>query len=139
MSLSNADVHAFTSALKGVVMEGVEAALPSSSSAAPVGRVMKLLLLHLRFACGVAGDRDIPTIWEAVDRRKASTEGLATLNKKFMRGLPYCCRVFGGREYLSTPPPLLEFVKKVLLWNPYLDLYLSRGGIHSMAHAPANG
>ena len=51
MSLSNADVHAFTSALKGVVMEGVEAALPSSSSAAPVGRVMKLLLLHLRFAC----------------------------------------------------------------------------------------
>ena len=105
MSLSDADIHDFTSALQGVVMEWVEAALPSSSLAAPVGRVVTLLILHLRFACGVAGDGDMPPIWEAVDRRKCSTEGLATLNQTFMRGLRYCCRVFQGREHLSTPHP----------------------------------
>ena len=48
-------------------------------------------------------------------------EGLATLNYALMRGLPSCCRIFGGRAHFSASTPLLAFVKHVSLMNPSLD------------------
>ena len=83
-------VHTFASALQGVVAVGVGAALPSPSPSAPLGRVAVISLLHLRFACGVAGDSDLPPIWEEVARTKGRIEGLATLNQTLLRGILSC-------------------------------------------------
>ena len=71
-----------------------------------------LLLLHLCFACGVAGDRYLPTIWEAVVWRKVSTEGLTTLNQNPLRGVPSYYRDFWVRAHFSASLTLLELVKK---------------------------
>ena len=66
LGLSDAHLQAFTAALQGVVTAGVVSSLPSPSPAAPGGRVDRLSFLHLRFACGVAGDSDLPPIWDVV-------------------------------------------------------------------------
>ena len=91
-----ATVHAFASALQGVVAAGVGESLPSPSSSATLGRVTALLLLHLRFVCGVAGDSGLPPIWEEVARAKGRIEVIGTLNQTLLRGLPSCQRDFGG-------------------------------------------
>ena len=62
LGISAATVHSFVSAMQVVVLEGVVASLTSPSPAAPAGRVVALLLLHLRFACGVAGDEYLSPI-----------------------------------------------------------------------------
>ena len=66
LDLSDANLQAFTAALQGVVTAGVVSDLPSPLPAAPGGKVACLSLLHLPFACGMAGDSDLPPIWEAV-------------------------------------------------------------------------
>ena len=96
LSLPDAAVHAFADALQGVVVAVVVSSIPSPSLAALAGRVATLSLLYLRFACGVSVDGDLPPIWEVVARLKGRVEGLATLNQTLMRGLPSCCRLFGG-------------------------------------------
>ena len=88
----------------------------------------RLSVLHLRFACGVAGDNDLPPLWEAVALGRGKTEGLANLNQALMRGLPSCRRVFGGRAHFSASLPLLALVKNVLLMNPSLDPACAGGG-----------
>ena len=45
-----------------------------------------------------------------------------------MRGIPYCHRVFGRRDHFGASLPLLELVKTVSLWNPYLDPACDGGG-----------
>ena len=73
LGLSDAAIHAFTDAMQKVVAAGMVVGIPYPSQAAPVGRVTTIALLHLRFSCGVAGDGDLPPVWEAVDRGKGST------------------------------------------------------------------
>ena len=70
LGLSDDTVHAFAAALQGMVTAGVGEALPYPSPSAPSGRVAKILLFHLCFACRVAGDLDFPPIWEKVARTK---------------------------------------------------------------------
>ena len=77
-----------------------------------------LLLLHLRFACGVAGDTDLPLIWEEEYRAKGRTKNLTTLKHTLLRGIPSCWRVFGGRAHFSAFLLLLAFIKNVSLMNP---------------------
>ena len=60
LGLLNATLQAYVAALQGVVTAGVVLALPSPSTAAPVGKVARLSLLHLLFACGLVGDSDLP-------------------------------------------------------------------------------
>ena len=103
LGLSDATLQALAAAMQSVVMAGVVSALPSPSPAALGAKVSRLSLLHLRFACGVAGDDDLPPLWEAVALEWGKTEGLATLNQALMRGLPSCRRVFGGGR-TSAPP-----------------------------------
>ena len=79
LGISDAADHAFAAALQGVVAAVLGAALPFTSPATPSGRVEVLLLLHLRSACGVAGDADLPTIWEELARVKGRMEGPTTL------------------------------------------------------------
>ena len=88
--------------MQSEVTAGVVTALPSPLPAAPGGEVARLSFLHLHFACGVAGDYDLPPLWEAVALGRGKTEGLATLNQALMRGLPSCRRVFGGRAHFSA-------------------------------------
>ena len=95
--------------------------LPSPSLAVTSGRVAALSLLHLRFAWGVIGDADLPTVWEEVVLVKGLTEGPTTLNQALLRGILYCQRVFGGREQFSASLPLLEFVNILYLTNTYLE------------------
>ena len=128
LGLSDATLQAFAAAMQSVVTAGVVAALPSPSPAAPGSKVARLSLLHLRFACGVAGDDDLPPLWEAVALGRGKTEGLATLNQALMRGLPSCRRVFGGRAHFSASLPLLALVKNVSLMNPSLDPACAVGG-----------
>ena len=66
LGLSDATLQAFAAALQGVVTARLFSALPCPSPAAPGGKVAPLSLLHLCFACGVAGDSDLPPLWEAV-------------------------------------------------------------------------
>ena len=120
LGLSDSALHYFTAALQGVVVAGVSAVVPSPAPSGPAGKVATLPLLHLRFACGVTVDGDLPTIWEAVYREKGRMDGLATLNQALMRGLTSCRRVFRGRANFSASLPLLAFVKNVSLRNPYL-------------------
>ena len=121
LGVSAATVHAFVDVLQGVVVVGVGAALPAPSPAAPSRRFAALLLLHLRFSYGMAGDTYLPPIWEEVSRMKRRMEGLATLKKTLLRGIPSCRRVFGGRVHFSASLPLLSFIKNVSLMNPSLD------------------
>ena len=88
LGLSDSYLHAFTAALQGVLEAGVIAEVPSPSPSSPMGKVMTLSLLHLHFVCGVAMDRDLPPIWEAVERGKGRMEGIATLNQVLIQGLP---------------------------------------------------
>ena len=62
-----------------VVTAGMVSALPSPSPAASVVKVTNIYLPHIRFACGVVGDSDLPPIWDAVVQGRSKTEGLATL------------------------------------------------------------
>ena len=62
LGLLDETVHAFTSALQGVMAAGVGAALPSPSPSATSGRVAALSIIHLCFECGVEGDLDLPPI-----------------------------------------------------------------------------
>ena len=62
LSLLDATLQAFAAALQGVVTAGVVSALPSPLSGAPGGNVARHSLLHLRFACGVAGHSDLPPL-----------------------------------------------------------------------------
>ena len=84
LGLPDATLQAFTAALQGVVTAGVVSALLSPSPAAPGGKMARLSLLHLRFAYGVAGDSDLPPLWEVVALGRGKTEGLATLNQALM-------------------------------------------------------
>ena len=59
----------------GVVLE-----LHFPSPAASLVKVAHIYLPHIRFACGVVGDSDLPPIWDAVVQGRSKTEGLATLN-----------------------------------------------------------
>ena len=122
LGLPDSALHAFATALQGVVAAGVSAALPSPAPSVPTGKVATLSLLHPPFAYGVAMDVDLPPIWESVARIIGKTDGLATLNQALMRGLTSCCRIFGGRARFSASLPLLVFVKKLSLLNPSLDL-----------------
>ena len=112
LGLSDSALHAFALALQGGVAAGVSAEVPPPFLSIPTGKVATLSLLHLRFACGVAADGDLPTIWEAVTRGKGSMEGLATLNQALIQGMPSCCQVFRGRDHFRASLPLLTFVKK---------------------------
>ena len=62
LGLSESIIHAFVAALQGLLVVGVVAALPSPYPAAPEGKFATLSLLHLRFACRVEGDTDLPLI-----------------------------------------------------------------------------
>ena len=124
--LSDATIHAFTYALKGLVAAGVVEALPFLFLDAPIGKVVTHSLLHPYFFFRVSEDGGLTPIWEATARRNGRTEGLETLNQTLMRGLPYCCWVFGGRVHISASIPLMSLFKTVLLWKP--SLYLSCAG-----------
>ena len=80
LGIYDATVHAFAAALQVVVAVILGADLPASFPASPSGKFATLLLPRLRFTCGVAGDGDLPPIWEEVARVKGPTEGLSTLN-----------------------------------------------------------
>ena len=120
LGISGATFHAFAAALQGVVAVGVKSVLPSPSPTASAGRVSSLLLLHLRFACGVTGNTDLPHIWDEVAQLKGSTEGLATLSQAILRGLLSCWRFFWRRAHFSASLPLLEFLNNLSLMNPSL-------------------
>ena len=139
LGLSDATLQAFTAAMQGVVTAGVVSALPSPSPAAPGGKVARLSLLHLRFACRVAGDDGIPPLLEAVALGQGKTEGLAILNQALMRGLTSCRRVFGRRAHFSASLPLLAFIKIVSLRNPSLNPASPGGGVHSLAYSTGYG
>ena len=130
LGLSDSAFHAFAAALQGVLLAGVSAAVPSPSLYTPTGKVAPLTLLHIHFVCGVAVDGYPPNIWEAVTQGKGSMEGISTLNRDLMWGLPYCFWVFGGRGHFSASLPLIVFVKNVILLNPSLDPDCTWGGSH---------
>ena len=105
ISLFDTTVHSFADALQGVVAVGVVEYPPYL--AAPERRVATILILHLRFDFGVAGNGDMSPIREEVLRGKGRTEGLETINQTVMRRLTFCCWVFGGGgalQCLSHPP-----------------------------------
>ena len=66
LGLSGSALHAFASALQGVVAAGVSAAVPSPAPSAPTGKVVTPYILNLWFACGVVVDGKRLPIWEAV-------------------------------------------------------------------------
>ena len=119
-TLLDTTLQAFEATLQGVVTAGVVLSLSYPSPAAPVGKIAHLSLLHLRFACGVAGDSYLLPIRDAVAQGKGKTEGMFTLNQALMRGMPSCQRVFGGRAHFSASLPLLDLVNNVSLMDPYL-------------------
>ena len=80
LGLSNATILAFVTALQGVVEAGVVSYLPFPYPATPVGNVAHIYLPHIHFTCGVAGDSNLPPIWDAVVQGRGKMEGLATLN-----------------------------------------------------------
>ena len=94
---------------------GVVAEIPSPPPAAPAEKDAMLLLMHIFFACVEERDGDLPPIWEAVVKGNGKTEGLATLNQALMRGLPACCRVFGGRAHFSASLTLMSLIKSASL------------------------
>ena len=102
-------------------------------------KVARLSLLHLRFACGVAGDSELPPIWDAIVQGRGNTEGLATLKQTLMRGLPSFQQIFWGRAHFSAYLPLLAFVRSVLLMKPSLEPACARGGIHAVADKAGHG
>ena len=64
LGIYDATVHAFVATLQGVATAGVVAYLPSPSLAASAGRISSLLLLHLRFTCGVVVSLQLRTARE---------------------------------------------------------------------------
>ena len=95
--LLDTTIQAFESALQRVV-----AALPFPSPLSPMVKISVLSLLHLCFACRVAGYGNLTPIWEAVARGKGRTEGLDTLNQDLTRVLLSCHWVFEGRAHFSA-------------------------------------
>ena len=108
--------------------EGVVAELPSPSPVTPAGKVATLSFLQLCFACRVAGDGNLPPIWEALAREEGKMEGLTTLNQALVRSLPSFQRVFRGRAHFSASLPLLALVKNFCIWNPSLEPACAGGG-----------
>ena len=94
LGMSDSALRAFAAALQGVVEAGVSAEVASPALSSSKGRFTKLSLLHLRFACRVAMDGDLPPIWEAVAQGKGRMEGIATLNQALMSWMSSCCWVF---------------------------------------------
>ena len=94
LGLSYSAIHSFAAALQGVVADGVSVAVPSPDPSTPMGKVVTLSLLHLRFTCRVAVEGDLPTIWGEVALQKGRVDRPANLNQALMRGLPSCFRVF---------------------------------------------
>ena len=139
LGLYDSALRAFVESLQGVVAAGISAAVPSPAPSGPAWKVTILPLMHPPFSCGVEVDVDLPPIWEAVAWGKGQMEGLATLNQSLTRGLPSCCRVFGGRAHFSSSLPLLAFVKNVSLLNPSLDPAYTGGGVHALAGLPRIG
>ena len=111
IGLSDATLQALTAALLGVVKTGVVSALTSPSPTALGVKVTSLSPLYLCFVCRVAGESDLPPIWEAVAQGQGKTEGLATLNQSLIRGLPSCRRVSRGRSNFSASLTMLALVK----------------------------
>ena len=101
LGLSDATLQEIMAALQGVVTAGVVSTLPSTYPSAPGVKVTCFSLLHIQFACEVAGDSDLPPIWEMVAQGRGKTNRLATLNQALMRGLPSCRQVFGERDTSS--------------------------------------
>ena len=126
--LSKSALHAFAVALQSVVAAGVSAAFPSPAFSVPMGKVVTLSLLNLRFACRVEVDGDLPPIWKEVARRKGMMERLATLNQVVMWGMPSCCWVFGGRDHFSASLPPIAFLENMSLLNLSLDPACTGGG-----------
>ena len=52
---------------------GVVSDLPFPAPANAVVKVAHIYLMHLRFACGVAGDIDLLIIWDAFSQEKGET------------------------------------------------------------------
>ena len=121
LGISDTAVNTFTSVLQGVVTSVVGADLTSPSPAAPHGRVVYLLLLHIRFACGVEVDVDLPPIWWKVATVKGHPKGLAIINHVIVRVFSSCWRVFGGRADFSTSLLILPSIKNFSLMNLYPD------------------
>ena len=86
------------------------------------------MLPHLRCACRVVGDVDLPPIWEEVACVKGRMEGLDTPNQTLLRGISSYRRVFGGRAHFSASLPLLEFIKNMSLMNLPLNPACTGGG-----------
>ena len=139
LGLSESTIHAFAAALQGVGTAGVSAAVPYPAPSAPTGKVVKLSLQHLRFACDVEVDGDLLPIWEAVAQGKGIMEVIATLNHSLMKGLTSCRRFVVGRAHFSASLPLLTFVKNVSLLNPSLDPACTGGGVHALTDSPRIG
>ena len=63
------------------------------------------MLLHLRFAWGVPGDKELPPIWDtAAYLGKGKTEGLATLNQMIIMRAPVLLMGLLGESTLQRPP-----------------------------------
>ena len=88
---------------------------------------------------GLAGDADLPRIWEEVARLKGHTEGLSTLNQTLLKVISSCRRFFWGRVHFYAFLPLLAFVNNVSLINPSLDPACDRGGVHTLDDSPGYG
>ena len=124
----DSSLHAFAAPLQGMLAARVGAAVPSPSPYAPMGKVAKITLLHLYFACGVTLDGDLPPICEAAAQGKGRMERIATLNQSLMQVLASCLHVFGGRTHFSSSFFLLTFVKNLSLLNPFLEPDCTRWG-----------
>ena len=59
LGLSYSFLHAFAADLQCMIVAGVRLAVPYPSLSA---MTVKFATLSLRFACGVAGDGDLPTV-----------------------------------------------------------------------------
>ena len=68
---------------------------------------------HLHHICGVAGDKEVPSIWRDMELVRTEAEGLALISQFFLTGMSACLSEFDRyADLLHISRPLFNFVKR---------------------------
>ena len=109
------------------------ASVEARSAADDWGRgLSSIMRAHLRQICGVARDKDVPSIWRDMALAQTKAEGLALLSQFFLTDMSACLsELHGHTDLLHISPPLFNFVTRGAFTNNGNHPACPSGGIYA--------